>query len=422
MLQVPLQHARSGMTLAMEVIDPLRGQRLLSRGFTLTEAIIRKLHELHVHEVWIEYPNTEEIASFVAPQVVGQHGRLVGVVSRLIGALNRDAHAEIDWVPYRQSLQSLVEPLVAHPMSASYIAELGGASTNALRHAAEVCYMSVLLGLKLRDYLVEQRPRLQPTDARCLISLGFGALLHDIGMTLVKQEVRERYERTRNENDAAWRRHAIVGHHAVSGCVPAAAAGVVRHHHQHFDGSGFPTQPDESGELRGLAGEEIHIFARIVCVANHFDRLRRRGDGTLRPRVRVLREMLTGPLAPRFDPVVLAALTKVVPAYPPGAVVTLNSGRPALVVRWHPDAPCQPTIRRLRLVETEGNVVLAPHGERVDLRDEPDLLIAEHEGCSVLADNFRMRGPVRSRARAKPARARSHVSSAGTQVPAPPAA
>ena len=43
------------------------------------------------------------------------------------------------------------------------------------------------------------------------------------------------------------------------------AASIIAHqHHEKFDGSGYP---------QGLAGEEIHIYARIVAVADVFDAL-----------------------------------------------------------------------------------------------------------------------------------------------------
>jgi response regulator RpfG family c-di-GMP phosphodiesterase len=43
------------------------------------------------------------------------------------------------------------------------------------------------------------------------------------------------------------------------------AASIIAHqHHEKYDGSGYP---------QGLAGEEIHIYARIVAVADVFDAL-----------------------------------------------------------------------------------------------------------------------------------------------------
>jgi hypothetical protein len=346
-----------------------------------------------VHEIWIHYPNTDQIKEYLSPVVVEQHGRMASMIAAVFDEVHQGAHAQLDFPRYRQTLRDLIEALVGEPTSAAYILEMGGSAVSDLRHAAEVCFLSVLLGLKLQGYLVMQRRRLPPSHARNVISLGLGAMVHDIGMTLIDEEARRRYEQTRDEHDEAYRRHVLLGHHLVSGSISPAAAGTVLHHHQHYDGSGFPTREDKEGRPRGMIGEEIHVYARIVCLANHFDRLRHPADGTIRPRVCVLRRLLTTELSRRFDPVVLAALPLVVPAYPPGSIVTLNNGRQALVLRWHPDSPCQPTVQ---LLDDRGLPVLDKDGEPVcdDLRERPNLLIVEQDGWDVSHDNFRLIEPL----------------------------
>jgi HD-GYP domain-containing protein (c-di-GMP phosphodiesterase class II) len=393
MLRVPIDQAQPGMKLAMQVRHPRTGHRLLNEDFELDEHLIAKLAELGVHEIWIQYPNTDQIKEYLSPAVVEQHGRMASMIAAAFNEVHQGAHAQLDFPRYRQTLRDLIEALVGEPTSAAYILEMGGTAGSDLRHAAEVCFLSVLLGLKLQGYLVVQRKRLPPSHARNVISLGLGAMIHDIGMTLIDEEVRRRYEKTRDEQDEAWRRHVIVGHHLVSGSISPAAAGTVLHHHQHYDGSGFPVREDEEGRLRGLIGEEIHVFARIVCLANHFDRLRRPADGTIRPRVSVMRQMLASELSQRFDPVVLATLPLVVPAYPPGSIVTLNDGQRALVRHWHPDSPCQPTVSPL---DDQGLPVLDAHGEPVsiDLRQRPELLVVEQDGQDVSHDNFRLIAPL----------------------------
>lgn len=394
MLRVPISEAQPGMKLAMAVLHPRTGHRLLSEDYELDGNLIAKLRELEVHEVWIHYPNTDQIKQYLSPMVVEHHGRMASMIATVFDHVHRDAHAQMDFPEYRQTLRDLIEALVGEPTSAAYILELGGGGANDFRHAGEVCFLSVLLGLKLQGYLVMQRKRLSPFHARNVISLGLGAMLHDIGMTLVDEEARRRWDVTSDETDQAWRRHVLLGHRLVSGSISPAASGTVLHHHQHFDGSGFPTRVDETGRRRGLIGEEIHVFARIVCLANHFDRLRRPGDGTIRPRVAVLRRMLTGQLSRRFDPVVLATLPLVVPAYPPGSIVTLSSGQRALVQHWHPDSPCQPTVQ---VLDDRDLPVLDARDEPVchDLRQSPDLLIVEQDGCDVSQDNFRLVTPLR---------------------------
>lgn len=389
MLRVPITEALAGMQLALPVLHPQRGSKLLSEGYVLDNSVIAKLRQLQIRDLWIEYPGTEQIKQFVSPTILAQQSQVVELVADMFDPTRREAHAEMDFLHYRRAIQGMIECLVMEPAAASYIVELGGATASGLRHASEVCFLSVLLGLKLQGYLVQQRKRLLPKDARDVVSLGLGAALHDVGMIGLAPEVRERFERTHDESDPQWRQHVTIGHKMVSGSIPPAAAGIVLHHHQHFDGSGFPATLGQDGRPRGLAGEDIHVFARIVCVANHFDRLRRPPGANLQPRVRVLKQMLTGPFTTRFDPIILATLPVVAPAFPPGSQVTLNTGQRAVVVQWHAEAPCQPTLQVLHAVEPwkarESETPL-----QIDLRQHPDLRIVEHDGADVSADQFRL--------------------------------
>jgi HD-GYP domain-containing protein (c-di-GMP phosphodiesterase class II) len=400
MLRVPIGQAEPGMRLAMRVLHPQRGNLLLNEGLPLDALLIRRLAELEVTEIWIEYPGAEQIRQYISPTLLVQQSQLVTTIAEMIDRVQRESYADLDFERYRKTIQGMIEALVSEPLSAAYIMELGGAAGSDLRHASEVCLLSVLLGLKLQGYLIEQRKRLLPRDARDVVSLGMGAMLHDIGKALLDPDVRDRYERERDQTDPHYREHVTLGHRMLSGAIASSAVGVVLHHHQHFDGSGFPASPGIDGALRGLAGEDIHVFARIACVANHFDRLRRPPSGQVQPRVRVLHAMLGTNLAARFDPVILAMLPAVVPAYPPGSIVRLSNDARAVVVHWHTEAPCQPTVQTLEdptlpsheltLAQIANNM---PCGRTIDLRQEPELRVIEHDGQNVSADNFRLIQP-----------------------------
>ncbi len=393
MLRVPIGQAEPGMRLALPIIHPERGQLLLSDGFLLDGGLIRKLAELQITEIWIDFPDTEQIKQFVSPFILAQQSQLVTTIAEMLDRAQRDAHAPLEYERYRKTIQGMVESLVSEPLAAAYMMELGGGASNDRRHCSEVCLLSILLGLKLQGYLIEQRRRLMPKDARDVVSLGLGAMLHDIGKTQIDPDVRDRYEQTRDPRDARYREHVVLGQKMLSGAIAPSAVGVVLHHHQHFDGTGFPGGDTIVGAGRGLAGDDIHVFARIACVANHFDRLRRTADGQVQPRVRVLHKMLATPLASRFDPIVLATLPAVVPAYPPGSLVRLSNDVRAVVIDWHTEAPCQPTVQALR--DGEDSIFdMRPDGHRIDLRQEPDLRVVEHDGVDVTSDNFRLINPI----------------------------
>jgi HD-GYP domain-containing protein (c-di-GMP phosphodiesterase class II) len=103
---------------------------------------------------------------------------------------------------------------------------------------------------------------LAPKDAEQVARAG---LLHDIGKIGVPEAVLGKRGALDADEWALMRRHPVVGSQIVAPFdFLAAGALVIRHHHERWDGSGYPD---------GLAGEVIPLGARIVAVADVYDAL-----------------------------------------------------------------------------------------------------------------------------------------------------
>jgi HD-GYP domain-containing protein (c-di-GMP phosphodiesterase class II) len=132
----------------------------------------------------------------------------------------------------------------------------------------------------------------------------------------------------------------------LKGGVEATAAAAVLHHHQHYDGSGFPILPVKEGDEPRNAGERIHVFARILGVADLYDRLTVGPQGQRRSNIEILHLMRTT-YSTWLDPMIMRVVPSVIPPFPPGMVVTLSDGTDAVVVGVRPDRPYQPQVRRI---------------------------------------------------------------------------
>lgn len=229
--------------------------------------------------------------------------------------------------------------------------------------------------------------------ARDVSNLGVGAMLHDIGMLRLEPTVLRRWNATRDESDPAWREHVNLGYQMVRGEIEPSSAAAIQHHHQHFDGSGFPATSEVRGYPTAPMGSDIHVFARIVAAADLLDRLRHPAHAPLSdertapsiPAVRALRMMQQSPYFGRLDPIVFRALISVVPPYPPGTMVGLNDGRRAVVTDWSVEDPCRPTVHTLSTALSDP---LDKDAERIDLRGSTSLRIVEADGFDVSRDNF----------------------------------
>jgi HD-GYP domain-containing protein (c-di-GMP phosphodiesterase class II) len=90
-------------------------------------------------------------------------------------------------------------------------------------------------------------------------------LLHDIGKIGVPETVLRKRGALDADEWALMRNHPVIGAQIVAPFdFFAGGAIVIRHHHERWDGTGYPD---------GLTGESIPLGARIVAVADVFDAL-----------------------------------------------------------------------------------------------------------------------------------------------------
>jgi len=111
-------------------------------------------------------------------------------------------------------------------------------------------------------------------DGAGMETVAVAALLHDIGKIGVPDIVLAKQIRDlTREEDGEYRKHPLRGQTAVSMIADLAEAGeLIRHHHESFDGEGFPDR---------LRGKDIPLGSRIIALADVFDRMCVMGSGTL---------------------------------------------------------------------------------------------------------------------------------------------
>lgn len=385
MLRVGLVNAKPGMELAVPVYHPKRpGTILLRTGMTLDAHCIERLRDIQLHEVWVRHPGLAFIADGFSPVVMQAHADLTCEIATAFDAVASTSSVKLDYSAYRRSVTALLDKLLSHPVAAVFVHEMHDRDRPLLRHSSSVCMMSLLMGLRLGDYMLAERQRATGREARDVSNLGVGAMLHDLGMLKLPAAVLDRWNRKNDDLDPEWRRHAALGFEMVQGCVEPTAAASVLNHHQKFDGSGFPAHKRLDGTERPVAASDIHIFARIIAAADLFDRMRHPTAPGSRPApvVRALGALRAPSRRKWVDPMVYRALLAVVPAYAPGTQVTLSNGERAVVTEWSPQDPCRPTVQIL--AEDDG----PPNPPRRALRDDPSLTVVEVDGEDVSSDNF----------------------------------
>ena len=102
-------------------------------------------------------------------------------------------------------------------------------------------------------------------DESDLRAIEAAALLHDMGKLAIPEHILNKPGRLTPSEREKMERHANIGAEILSAIdFPYPVVPIVRHHHEHWDGTGYPA---------GLRGPEIPLGARVLTVVDCFDAL-----------------------------------------------------------------------------------------------------------------------------------------------------
>lgn len=100
-------------------------------------------------------------------------------------------------------------------------------------------------------------------SAEQMVALEMAAYLHDIGKIGISEDILLKPGKLTDAEMSQMRHHPLIGANILKPVAfPWPIAPIVRHHHEHYDGSGYPA---------GLKSEEIPVLARVLTVADAFE-------------------------------------------------------------------------------------------------------------------------------------------------------
>jgi putative nucleotidyltransferase with HDIG domain len=127
----------------------------------------------------------------------------------------------------------------------------------------------------------------------------FGSLMHDIGKVSVPDPILNKEGKLTNVEYAIVKKHPETGLTLVRDHpLGMLALDIVASHHERFDGRGYP---------RGLAGNDINLFARIVAIADAFDAMTSARPYRAGMSAETAYQLMAQESAKQFDPLLLSA-------------------------------------------------------------------------------------------------------------------
>ena len=158
-------------------------------------------------------------------------------------------------------------------------------------HAERVAAYGIQLARELDERLTDD-PQLE-----------FGFLLHDVGKVAVPDAVLHKKSSLTPEEQRLIRRHPVIGWQMLRHIdFLAHAVDVVLHHHERWDGNGYPSR---------LAGEDIPLAARVFAVADALDAITTDRPYRKAEPLERAREVISDQAGRQFDPRVVEALNSI---------------------------------------------------------------------------------------------------------------
>jgi len=334
-----------------------KGQILLNEDVLLTEGIINRLKESGINNLLIKDKQTEGI-QFTGTIPDSLRREAIQSINMTFSELQNNKTMNSSFVIEKASkrfseiVRVLITEINEKEDLMSLLSEAFSYDNYIFTHSLNVTLYSLAIGIQLK------------LSQKELEVLGMGAIFHDIGKLKVPLDVLLKPGKLTEAEYLSIKKHTEDGFNILrkTQTIPLLVSHCAFQHHERLNGSGYP---------RGIKGEEIHFFAKIIAVADVFDAVtsNRVYRNAMLPHEGL--EILYAGSESLFERTIVDAFRRSVAIYPVGISVRLNDGRKGIVSRQNIGLGDRPIVRILE----QNNVNVNPY--ELDLKQEMNVVITE---------------------------------------------
>jgi HD-GYP domain-containing protein (c-di-GMP phosphodiesterase class II) len=247
--------------------------------------------------------------------------------------------------PIRAAVRSLLDNVLNNRYAMLELTGLRDYDEYTFFHSVNVTILSLALGAQITR------------DQRFLSSLGVGALMHDIGKTIIDVATLNKPGALSTEEWNDVRKHPVYGAEQAARTpgLDKASVVIILEHHMRYDTCGYPER---------FPVRQQRLASRIVSVADAFDAMTSKRSYSAARLPDEAISILAKNAGTAFDPRLVRLFVDIMGCYPPRSVVRLTSGEVGVVLSATPGGP---TLPKVRLFADPSGAVIEPFD--VDLAD-----------------------------------------------------
>ena len=383
--KINVRDLKLGMYL-QEVCGSWMDHPFWKKSFELTDPKdLKTLTECDIHEVWIDTTKGLDIESIVVglseedsqkeidlklqeaaqstaksiprisvheelEQARKVHGKAKEAVTLMFQEVRMGKALQLDG--FSLLIDDICQSITRNPEAFLSLSRLKNKDNYTYLHSVAVCALMIALGKQMG------------LEQSVLKDLGMAGLLHDIGKTLIPDEVLNKPGRLTDDEFNVVKNHPLRGWEILQGSegVCEIAIDVCRHHHERVDGTGYPDK---------LSGEALSLFARMGAICDVYDAITSNRCYKVgwepADAIRKMAEWQEG----HFDKTVFHAFVKTIGIYPSGTLVKLKSTRLAVVIEQTEKNLLTPIVKVF--FSTKSNMPMQP--EIIDLSHSADSIL-----------------------------------------------
>lgn len=358
----PINSVKPGDLLGRTLYNK-QGRAMLHKGAVLNGAIIKRIREHGYLSLYVQDEFNNDLDEIVRPEI---RQKTINVLresfesfDKYVKYVNSNIHVDKKIMArlrneFAENVDNIARELVDEVLNNNDVSiniiDIKSMDNYTYQHSVNVCILSVALGIEMG------------LNKYQLNDLAVGALLHDIGKTLIPIEILMKPGKLTEDEFKQIQDHPRIGYDYLKRNILVCQLSklIVCQHHERLDGTGYP---------QGLKGHEIHRYSKAVAICDVYDaltsdRVYKKADS---PGFAL--EYIMSNSETQYDKELCKLFFKRVIPYPVGTRVILSTGEIAVVEELNRFLALRPIVRVLEKdvvydLEKVNNIVI--QGREID--------------------------------------------------------